>query len=174
MANMDKVKTAILNREKVLALTSFALIAGLSILAPLFKIQMATGPMVNALLFIATIILGPYAAILIGLLPSAFSLSAGLLPFLLAPMIPFIMLSNAILVLTFNYFQQKNYWLGIFSASILKYAFLLITSQTLINLFLKGAPAAKAVAIMMSWPQLVTALIGGVVAYIFLKFIKKI
>jgi hypothetical protein len=171
---MDKIKANALNREKTLAWTKFAIILGLSVLAPLFKIQMMTGPMVNALLFIATIMLGPYSAILIGLLPSAFSIAAGLLPSILSPMIPFIMVSNAILVLTFHYFQKKNYWLGVGAASIFKYAFLLITSQTLINLVMKGAPAAKAAALMMSWPQLVTALIGGMVAYLFLKFIKKI
>jgi hypothetical protein len=171
---MDKIKADILNKERTLAMTKFAVILGLSVLAPLFKIQMVTGPMVNALLFIATVMLGPYSAILIGLLPSAFSIAAGLLPWILAPMIPFIMVSNAILVLTFHYFYKKNYWLGVAIASVVKYAFLFITSQTLVNLLMKGAPAAQAAAILMSWPQLVTALIGGIVAYFFLKFIKRI
>lgn len=171
---MERIKANILNREKTLAMTKFAVILGLSVLAPMFKIQMITGPMVNALLFIATVMLGPYSAILIGLLPSAFSIAAGLLPWILAPMIPFIMISNAILILTFHYFYKKNYWLGVAAASVFKYAFLFITSQTLVNLIMKGASAAKAAVIMMSWPQLITALIGGIVAYFFLKFIKKI
>lgn len=171
---MEKIRADVLHREKSLATAKFAIILGLSVLAPLFKIQMVTGPMVNALLFIATVILGPSSAMLIGLLPSAFSIAAGLLPWVLAPMIPFIMISNAILIFTFHYFQKKNYWLGVAIASVFKYAFLFITSQTLVTLLMKGAPAAKAAAIMMSWPQLVTALIGGVVAYLFLKFIKKI
>ena len=171
---MEKIKTAILDKEKTLTAVKFMAILGLSVLAPLFKIQMVTGPMVNALLFIATVMLGPSSAMLIGILPSVFSLSVGLLPFVLAPMIPFIIISNAILILTFNYFQQKNYWLGVVVASVFKYVFLIVTSQTIVNLFLKGMPLAKAVALMMSWPQLMTALIGGVVAYLFLKFIKKI
>ncbi|MBS4014948.1 MAG: iron hydrogenase [Candidatus Latescibacteria bacterium] len=171
---MEKFKDNILSREKTFVVAKFAIILGLSILAPLFKIQMITGPMVNALLFIATVILGPYSAILIGLLPSAFSLAVGLLPGVLVLMIPFIMISNAILILTFNYFQKKNYWLGMVSASILKYAFLFITSQILINFLMRGVPTAKVVVVMMSWPQLITALIGGIIAYFFLKFIKRI
>lgn len=171
---MDRIKAEVLNKEKTLIAVKFLAILGLSVLAPLFKIQMITGPMVNALLFIATVMLGPYSAILIGILPSAFSLSVGLLPFVLAPMIPFIMISNAVLIFTFNHFYKKNYWLGVAMASAFKYAFLLITSQTLVNFLMKGAPAARAVVIMMSWPQLVTALVGGIVAYFFLKFIKKI
>jgi riboflavin transporter len=166
------MRTAVLDRNRILLATKFIAILILSILAPLFKLQFITGPIVNALLFVATITLGLYPAILIGILPSIFSLSVGLLPTALASMIAFIIISNAILVLTFNYFQRKNYWLAVALAGTLKYSFLLFTSQTLVNLFLKGAPLAKAVIVMMSWPQLITALLGGVLAYIFLKSTK--
>lgn len=171
---MKNFKTNILNREKFLANTKFFAILGLSILAPLFNIQLFTGPLVNALLFIATILIGPYSAIIIGILPSAFALSVGLLPIVMAPMIPFIVISNAILVLIFHHFQKKNYWLGIFTASILKYIFLFIVSQSLVSLLIRNTPAARVATIMMNWPQLITALIGGAIAYLFLRFIKKI
>lgn len=171
---MNKEKAQVLDREKILAIGKFAILLGLSVSAPLFNIQLITGPMVNALLFIATILIGPYSAIIIGALPSAFALSVGLLPVVLAPMIPFVIISNAILVLFFHYFQKKNYWLGVFTASILKYIFLFIVSQILINLLIKGGSVARVVVVMMSWPQLATALLGGFIAYLFLKFIKKI
>ena len=106
---MEKEKIIALNKEKILALTKFVLILGLSILAPLFKNQLITGPIVNALLYIAIVILGLSSAIFIGLLPSAVSLATGLLPIILAPMIPFIIIGNSILVIVFNYFYRKNY-----------------------------------------------------------------
>lgn len=170
---MAKIKTLILEKEKILSLVKFVAILSLSILAPLFKIQFITGPIVNALLFIATVILGSSSALLIGLLPSVISFSTGLLPFVLAPMIPFIMIGNSLLVVTFAYFYKKNYWLGVIMAAFLKFFFLFLSSQILVNFFLKSTLAVK-VASMMNWPQLATALVGGVIAYSFLKFIKKI
>ena len=52
----------------------------------------------NAVLIIAAVLLSPFEAVLIGLVPSAVALSSGLLPLALAPMVPFIMIGNAILV----------------------------------------------------------------------------
>ncbi|TSD05139.1 MAG: [Fe] hydrogenase subunit HymD [Parcubacteria group bacterium Athens0714_12] len=111
-------------------------------------------------------------AILIGLIPSLIALSTGLLPPVLAPMIPFIMAGNTILILTFSYLKEKNFWLGVISASFLKFIFLFSASSIVINLLLKKEIAAK-VALMMSWPQLLTALSGGLLAYLFLKFFKN-
>jgi len=59
------------------------------------------------------------------------------------------------------------------AASVLKFIFLFTTSSVVINLLLKKEIATK-VAEMMSWPQLLTALGGGVIAYIFLNSLKKV
>ena len=71
--------------------------------------QFITGPIINATLFLAAAILGSGPAILIGLVPSVVALSSGLLPVHLAPMVPFIMISNAILILVFNYLKKINF-----------------------------------------------------------------
>jgi hypothetical protein len=50
---------------------------------------------------------------------------------------------------------------------------LALTSQTIIGLFIQK-PIAEKIVIMMSWPQLITALLGGFLAYVFLKkFLKN-
>lgn len=170
---MAKIKNLILEKEKILTLIKFVVIFSLSIFAPLFKIQFITGPIVNALLFLATVILDYSSAILIGLLPSIISLSIGLLPFVLAPMVPFIMIGNSLLVIIFHSFYKKNYWLGVIISSFSKFLFLFLSSQILVNFFIK-TPLATKFSSMMSWPQLLTALTGGFIAYLFLKFIKKI
>ncbi len=166
-----KIKTLVIERKTALTLVKIFLLISAATIVPLFHQQTITGPIVNAILFISVFLLDCQSAILVGLIPSMIALSAGLLPPVLAPMVPFIMMSNTILIITFNYLKEKNYWLGIVSASVLKFIFLFSASSIVINLLLKKEIAAK-VAAMMSWPQLFTALSGGVIAYLFLKFIK--
>ncbi len=97
---MEKIKTLILNKKMVINLTAFLFLTSVITIAPLFHFQPVTGPIVNAILFIAVSLLGIEYALLIGLIPSVIALSTGLLPAILAPMIPFIMLSNC----DFNYY----------------------------------------------------------------------
>lgn len=170
---MNQVKILTIRKEIILTLIKFAILLGIATIAPLFHQQSITGPIVNATLFISVMLLGAQNAILIGLIPSLIALSVGTLPAILAPMIPFIMFGNTILILTFSYLRKKNYWLGMVLASILKFMFLAFTSSIVINLLLKKE-VATSVSAMMSWPQFLTALGGGLIAYIFLKSIKKI
>ncbi len=170
---MSRVKILTIKGEKIFVLTQFAVLVGIATIAPLSHQQAITGPIVNATLFVSVMLLGVQSGILVGLIPSLIALSVGLLPPVLAPMVPFIMTGNTILVITFNYLKEKNYWLGVVAASILKFIFLFSTSSIMIDLILKKEIASR-VAMMMSWPQLLTALTGGLIAYMFLKGIKKI
>jgi len=165
---MSKTKILVLKKENVFALSRFISLLAVATVAPLFHCQPVTGPIVNAILFVSAVLLNQSQAILIGLIPSVVALSTGLLPPVLAPMVPFIMLGNTILIITFSYLRNKNYWLGVVTSSLLKFLFLYAASSIVINLLLKKAVATK-VAVMMSWPQLITALVGGVIAYLFLK-----
>lgn len=161
-----------LDRKKIISATQFIALVGVATIVPLFHQQMITGPIVNATLFIAAMLLGTQMGIFVGLIPSVIALSVGLLSPVLAPMIPYIMISNAILVLTFNFLKNKNFWLAVGMASFMKFLFLFATSSLVINLLLKKE-MADSVAIMMSWPQLVTALAGGTIAWMFFKKIQK-
>jgi len=169
---MKKIKTLVLNSLVELFLTKkMAIFASLLLtvtIAPIAKQQMITGPIVNAALFASVILLGFRGAFLIAFLPSLFAIQFGLLPIVMTPLIPFIIASNFILVFIFSYLRKTNYWLGIVSASFIKFIFLFTSSSVIVSLFIKG-PAAKNIAQMMSWPQLITALSGGLVVYLFLK-----
>jgi hypothetical protein len=168
---MPNIKELVASREKVTFLTKLVVLLSVAIIVPLFHQQMITGPIVNATLFVATAVLGISGGILVGLIPSVVALSAGLLPPVLAPMVPFIMVSNTIMVLTFYCLKEKNYWQGMIAGSLLKFVFLYSTSAVVINLLLKKEVATQ-VSLMMSWPQLLTALIGGCLAYVFIKWNK--
>lgn len=170
---MDRIKILTLKREVVLASAQLILLVGTATLAPLLRQQMITGPVVNATLFIATVLLGTQSAILVGLIPSLIALTVGLLPPVLAPMVPFIMVGNTLLIIVFGSLRERDYWAGMVAASVLKFLFLFSTSSVVIDLLLKKEVVAK-VAMMMSWPQLFTALTGGLIAYLVLKGAKKV
>lgn len=166
---MNQVKIIAINKKVILVVAQFGVLLCVATFAPLLKQQAITGPIINAVLFIAIVLLGIQGAVLIALIPSLIALSVGLLPQVLAPMVPFIMVSNVILVLVFSYLRKRNYWTGMISASVLKFLFLFSTSFVVVNLITKQAIAQKAAA-MLSWPQLLTVLAGGVIAYLVLHF----
>lgn len=171
---MKNTKELVINKiETIKKFAVFSTLLGIAVLLPAFiHSQAITGPIVNATLFLATFFFSPHIAILLGLLPSLVALATGLLPAPFAPMIPFIMTGNSILILVFYYLKNKNFWLGILSASLVKFLFLFSTSSFVIGLLLKKE-LAKNVALMMSWPQLITAFLGGVIAYFVLKIRGK-
>jgi len=169
---MNKIKTLALNKEKITILTGFLVLTGVATLAPFLGNQVITGPIVNAVLFISSALLGVWFSLLVALIPSAVALSVGLLPVVLFPMVPFIIMGNALLVVSFILLKKKGFWLSMISASILKYLFLFASSSVVINLFIKKELGFR-IGLMMGLNQLFTALAGGVIAFLFLKSIKK-
>jgi len=154
---------------KVFQLSIFIAIA---VAAPYFGNQLITGSIVNALLFISVSVIGIESAFMLCLIPSLISIYTGLLPIALAPMIPFIITGNALLVLTFYIFSKKTFWPAAVSASIIKFIFIWTVGMLLASSVLHSI--ASKVLLMISWPQLATALSGAAIAFIFLKSIKKI
>lgn len=162
------IKEYILGRVNIATAIQFLVLATVAVTAPLFSNQLITGSLVNATLFIAASTLSIEGAILICLLPSLIALGVGTLPIVLAPLLPLIMISNILLVLIFVSFKKSNYWSRMVIASISKFIFLFGLSSLVMNLLFQNSLASKFM-IMMSWPQLVTALIGGSLAYIVTK-----
>lgn len=165
-----------LTKVRLTYLINFLVLLIVATATPLFGFhsQWITGPIVNAALILAVYLVGIRGALLIGLLPSTIALGVGLLPAVLAPMIPFIIISNTILVLIIDCFkseQNMSYWLGLIFAAGAKYLFLFITSGIVINLLLKQSLAVKVVQ-LMSWPQFFTALVGGILAWLVLKILQ--
>jgi len=173
-----QIKTATLTKTNVTYLVKFLVMLAIATGAPLlgFHSQWITGPIVNMALILSVFLVGIRGGLLIGMLPSTIALGTGLLPSVLAPMIPFIIISNCLLVLAIDYVRRmeikNNYWLGLILGAGLKYLFLFLTSGIVINLLLNQKLAVK-VASMMSWPQFFTAMIGGILAFGILKIINS-
>jgi len=168
---MEQEKALTINKEKIFSLAWFTTLLVITMAAPLMHNQAITGPLVNATLFIAVLVLGTKKALFVGIIPSIVALSVGTLPGPLAPMVPFIMISNVILIAVFGWLKNKNYWLGVFTASALKFVFLFSTSFVVINFFFKKELAAQ-IAGMMSWSQFITAFGGGIIAYVFFRIVR--
>lgn len=157
-----------INKITLISLAQFTVLLAIAVFAPLSQNQIITGSLVNASLFIAAATLGLEGAILIALLPSSFALLFGTLPAPLAPLIPFIVLSNILLVLIVVSFKKTNKLFLFFSAAVIKFLFLFTVSTWAINLLFQGN-LVKTASVMFSWPQLLTALIGGALALVIMK-----
>ncbi len=177
---MILVKEKTLTRLNVVKLANFLVLVSIVILVPyFFHQQWITGPLVNAILILALFLAGIRSAVIVCLVPSLMALAGGLLPPILAPAIPFIMISNIILIFSldfiynnFRYNDEQNYWLGVLVGAFFKFLFLYISVNTISKLLIKQE-LAKQIVVMMSWPQFATAAIGGLIAFIILKKIKR-
>lgn len=118
--------------------------------------QWITGTIVNALLFLAVWRVGIVNAALVAAFPSSIALLRGLLPAPMAILVPYIIVSNIALILVF-YAIKKYPLAGIISASLAKFIFLFAITSFFIKL-------ATPLVVMMQWPQLITALAGGLIA----------
>lgn len=134
--------------------------------------QWITGTIVNAILFLAVWRVGFVNAALVAALPSSIALMRGLLPAPMAVLIPYIILANIIMIAVFYFAQKTNLEARLPSlvfavsfAAFLKFAFLFAVT----SYFLK---VASPLLVMMHWPQLFTALAGGLIAVGIIKLYK--
>jgi hypothetical protein len=128
--------------------------------------QIVTGTIVNALLFLAAYRLPFVNAVTIAILPSSVALLRGLLPAPMVTLIPFIIMSNIVLISTFSIFK-KTPLIGILGASFIKFSFLYS------SVWIVGQKLNPQLIAMFQWPQLITALIGGFVFLSLLKLFQK-
>lgn len=171
---MEKIQTKTLSFSSMWnKVFIFGILFLIALIVPLFiHSQWITGPLINALLILTCVLVGPMEAMLLGIIPSTAAMTSGLLPLPLAPMVPFIILSNAIFIAGFHYMGKSKKWMGVIGGAALKYAFLFLTVQFLAGKVLQSELMAK-VAVIMSWPQFATALIGGFIALGIIKVLKK-
>lgn len=176
---MEIIKEQILAKVNVQSMTRFIALAGVAMFLPFFiHLQWISGPIINAILILILFLVGIRSAMVVALVPSLMALAGGLLPAILSPVVPFIMISNAIFVLSIDriYDWSKNssrgYWIGVLTGAVLKFLFLYISVSFITKLLIKQELAVK-VAQMMSWPQLATAILGGMIAWVILKWLKR-
>ena len=139
-------------------------LVGAAMIAPLIHSQLVTGSIVNAALFGAVMLVGFRAACAVAVIPSLIALGVGTLPLAMAAMVPFIMASNVALAGVYALLKKTNYWAAAITASVVKFGFLVLSANFILNAMTHGKMTAV-LASMMGWPQLITALLGAVLAF---------
>ena len=177
---MAYIREQVVARLNTKIIAQFLALAGTATILPFFiHLQWLTGPIVNAILILTLLLVGIRSALVLCMIPSLMALSGGLLPAIMAPVVPFIMIGNAILVLAVDWFytniknNSKGFAIGVIVGAALKFIFLFFSVSIISDLLIKQELAIK-VAQMMSWTQFATAISGGMLAWIALKWLKRI
>lgn len=140
--------------------------------------QLLVGSVINAVLLVAAYICGTFYGTAIGVLTPLTALLIGQLKPAMAPFIPFIMIGNALFVICFGLLNTKSQYgkyVGIALGAVLKFSFLYWAANKLIYLFNMNFPKniSTVLAAAMGTTQLITALIGGVLALMLIQILIK-
>ncbi len=157
---------------KINILTRTSLLLALTICIQIIRLPAPiTGPLVNFLLVLATILLGVSSGVFIGSLSPWLALIFGILPAPLYPAVPFIMAGNIMYCFLAGQFYRLHWcWgglLGVAAGSLAKFLIIGVAAKVLLEF---PAPLAA----LLFWPQLVNALLGGVVALFLMTRLRRI
>ena len=140
--------------------------------------QFVTGSCVNLVLGVSTLVGGVWCGAVVALVSPFCAFLVGVGPAKLA-IVPFIAVGNLVLVLVLHFIAGGKplglrSYLAVAAAAVCKFVvlFLLVTRVAIPALNLPEA-AASAMSASFSWPQLVTAAIGGVIAVPIAPAIRK-
>ena len=162
-------RSLLISKKILFALISIFIVLAVPILS---HQQLITGTIINACLLITVVLLGQVESTLIGFLPSLVALSSGLLPLALAPAVPYIMVSNALYIYFFSKIYKHHLLTATLVAAGIKFAFLTFSSGVILHRLLQPAQLSKVIT-MLSWPQLITSISGGILAIIVLRLGQK-
>lgn len=161
-------------------ITRTALLLALCVVVQQFKnlSQYITGPLVNTILIIAALAVGLWSGIAIAVLSPilAFLISPSPVMKLVPQIIPVIMLGNVIIVLFSYFFKKRNLIIGLALGSVCKAGFLWLgVSYFIIPVFGSALKEPQKVTLtaMFSYNQLITAVIGSIIAYLLWLRLKK-
>ena len=145
--------------------------------------QIVTGSFVNAVLAVTVLVCGLGSGVTVALLSPAFAYLLGIAPQILT--VPAIMVGNTVFVVLLHLICGKTLWKSVAAllvAAVCKFAvlYVLVThvicgvlAQPLLAQGVLKEPMLKMLPATFSFPQLLTALIGGAVALAIAPVLKK-
>ena len=138
--------------------------------------QFVTGSCVNAVLAIAVLFAGVWSGVTVAVISPFLAFLLGIGPQLL-PIVPAIAVGNTVYVLLLHFLSGKQLWRQgacWLCAAVCKFLMLnLIVVQLLCRVLPLPEKQVTTFAAMFSWPQLVTALIGGGIALLIVPILRK-
>ncbi len=173
--------------RKNLLISRLAIITSITVIIEMLRLSQAiTGPVVNMALYLSVLLITPGAGMLLGLLTPLVAAVSGQLVPLLYPMLPFIMVSNLLLVAVFYLFRKVlkkwnsgaplksvSNWVALIASALVKYFWLSLSVNLLFPVIL-GKQLPPKVIVMMALPQLLTALAGGTLALFLYSIMQRI
>ncbi|MCK5848576.1 MAG: ECF transporter S component [Caldisericia bacterium] len=165
MSNEKKVKS----NKQIQWIARLAVLIALTIAVQMLHLpQYITGPIVNFMLLVSVMLLGAWGGVALGILTPVIALLAGILG--RPELIPVIVIGNAMYSLAFYLLRIKGKtflfsFIGIIVGSFLKFGVFALAIAYVVQL---PPPLAK----MFGFPQLLTALAGGVLALLVEKALK--
>lgn len=146
-----------------------AVVAGIAIAFQALNLrQPITGPAINAILYVASIYVGPVSGILVGCLTPWIALVTGIMGF--APAVPVVMAGNATLALVSGLLHRYNRYLAMGLGALSKFAVMTLGIKLLIA---QGTQVPAPAYTSLTVTQLVTALAGAAVASIVLGGLER-
>jgi len=164
---MNKRSTILTRTALLLALALVFQSLRFMIPIPIFLSTFLIGSLVNACLLIAVDTVGVQSALLIALVMPIVAYFQQLLPLPIF-IIP-VALGNAIYIGMFAIGKKWNWWLQLGVAASSKMVFMYATFSWLLTLIAIPAKLATGLMLVMSWPQFVTGVIGGILFSIIKK-----
>ena len=141
--------------------------------------QFVTGSCVNAVLAIAVLFSGLWSGLTVAVISPFLAYFLGIGPQLI-PIVPAIVVGNVVYVLILHLLCSKRelpIWrkgIGMVGAAVCKFlALYLIVVQLLCRILTLPEKQVTTFTAMFSWPQLITALIGGAVALTIVPTLHK-
>ena len=143
-----------------------------TIFGPFSVQQLITGTLVNCILLVFTARSGVTSGAVIGVLSSVLAAAFGISQIVVTPMVA---VGNALLCIVYGLLARRPSWHipAMIIGAVVKCAFLWLTVPMV--LAAAGLPEKQTamLSIMFSWPQGVTALIGGALALLILPRLRK-
>ena len=138
--------------------------------------QFVTGSCVNAVLAVAVLFSGLWSGVTVALISPFFAFLLGIGPQLL-PIVPAIAAGNLVYVVVLGALSGKQLWrqgIGWACAAVCKFLTLnVIVVGLLCRILSLSEKQIATFTAMFSWPQLVTALIGGGIALLIVPVLRK-
>lgn len=130
------------------------------------------GTLVNATLLVTVVLLGLGSGTIICVAAPMVAFFQGHIAF--PWMVPIIAIGNFTIILIYYLFHSKAKGTAVLLSSFTKFVFLLISTRWFIGLLEVPAKPAQVLSYAFSWPQLITALLGGIVSISVLRILEPI
>lgn len=153
--------------KRVRTLTKAALLLAIALVFQFVKMgQLITGSGINAVLILAAQMCGLPWAIAIGFITPFMAVALGVQSPAMIVVVPFIIVGNSIYTVIYSLMRKRSKIAGIVAAALAKFGLL----YSAVNFILTVKPPIKAA---LSFPQLITALIGGSLALVIIQVIER-